>query len=65
MSVYSQASKADRNKIRRQMIAQAEHLLVDSYPSRAQLKAVARSIVDQALAKERNEAIDSSTKRPS
>lgn len=54
MSVYTQANKRDRMKIRRQMIAQAEKLLP------AHLKHTARTIVDMALAKERNGQNDSS-----
>lgn len=54
MSVYTQASKADRNKIRRQMIAQAEKLLP------AHLKHTAKTIVDKTLARERHEQDDSS-----
>lgn len=59
MSIYSQASKADRRKIRREMIAQAENLLP------AELWHTAKSIVDQALAKERHEQNDISDSQQS
>lgn len=54
MSVYSEASKADQKKIRRQMIATARIMLP------ANLRRNAVLIVDNALAKEKHEQTDSS-----
>jgi len=53
MSEYSQASKEDRLKIRREMLKQAEGILAGLYASKAQLKFAARQFVDRALARER------------
>lgn len=53
-TVYARGSKADRRKIRVEMIAQAEIILRPLYPSKAQLRAAAKTMVDGALAKERS-----------
>lgn len=56
MSIFTQASKSDRLKIRREMLREAERLLAGIYPSKAQRKAAARRMVDAAIAKERKTA---------
>lgn len=59
MSIYSQASEADRKRIRRKLLAQVVKILPPH------LKHTARSLVDMALAKEKHEQNDSSdTKQP-
>lgn len=52
-TVWAKSSKADQQKIRREMLRQAKTLLSGMYASSAQLCAAARTLVDQALAKER------------
>lgn len=47
-------SKADRVKVRKEMLAQAEGLFVGAFASKKQLRAAARSVVDAAIAKERH-----------
>jgi histidinol phosphatase-like PHP family hydrolase len=65
MSVYTQASEAQRNKIRAEMIEQAERLLVDAYATSEHCKSTAIAIVDAALEKESNEHIESSNTQQS
>ena len=56
-SVWAESSKADRQKIRKEMLKQAEKLLVGLFASPAQIRAAARTMVDGALAKERAECL--------
>jgi hypothetical protein len=51
--VWAELSKPDRQKIRKEMLRQAEEILRDEHSSKAQLRAAARTMVDKALAKER------------
>lgn len=56
-------SKADRIKVRKEMLAQAEALFVGAFASKKQLRASARIVVDAAIAKERHgNSEDSSAK---
>ncbi len=52
MSVWSQASKEDRQKIRKAMLVQADAALKTLYPVATQRHAAARVMVDRAIAKE-------------
>jgi hypothetical protein len=53
MSVYMEASKDDRQKIRKAMLVEADKLLKPLYPVTAQRHAAARVMVDRALEYER------------
>jgi hypothetical protein len=52
MSVYAEASKAERKRIRKTMLELTSSALEESHPDAAQRRAIARSIVDEALANE-------------
>ena len=51
--VYAEMSREDRRKVRREMLREAEKMI--SGGNAAQRKAMARLVVDSALAKERNQ----------
>jgi hypothetical protein len=53
LSVYVQASKVERQQIRKAMLVQADDMLKGIYTVAAQRHAAARVMVDRALAKER------------
>jgi hypothetical protein len=56
MSVYLQANTSERRKIRNEMLKQARIIVDRMYQAPVRLRRIAaRRIVDQALAKERNE----------
>jgi hypothetical protein len=50
---WTTMSKINRQKIRKEMLVQAEKLLAGPHQSKAQLRAAARTMVDKALAHER------------
>ena len=50
---YAEMSKKDRDRVRAEMIRQAEKMLAGRFSSSAQLMFAARKIVDMALAQER------------
>lgn len=52
MSIWSDASKEDRRKIRKEMLVQADKALASLYPIAAQRHAAARVLVDRAIKKE-------------
>lgn len=57
---WSGLSKADRIRVRKEMLAQAETLFAGAFSSKKQLRAAARNV---AIAKERNgNSEDGSTK---
>jgi len=64
MTIYLQSSKADRQKIRKEMLRQAESFLRSAGVA-GKIKAAARQMVDSALAEERNGNTESSdTQQP-
>ncbi len=50
--VWSELKKSDRQKLRKEMLVQANNLLVEQYPDEEQRRLAARLTVDYALARE-------------
>jgi hypothetical protein len=59
MTLYARMSKDDQARVRSAMLVEAEKAMKGLYPSKAQLRAAARVLVDQALARERMETSSS------